>query len=330
MFAEDALRVELDHAEIDSGDAVTGRLVLALKKPHTGSIRVEMGWRITGKGNKSGEVLETQDLFTGELEAGAHAFPFAFPTPHGPFSYAGTHMDIEWSVKGRADIPWKIDPKAIEVFKLNPGEVDSGEDFPIVVGSVVEALKEDAGSNMILAGIGLVMFLTGLGLFSMSAAFGVGSMLVGLGFAVPLFAKKPIGKIQLSFEPKEVRSGMPVNWKASFKPKPGMVINNATVVFQCREIVTKGDGRGRNTWTEVVFRHEEKLPQGANPPFEGRFEVPHLFSLLLKSHRLYWTVGLDIDIARWPDFHVETEFLVLPPLKQFLLVAADDSQDLSW
>jgi len=322
--------VELDHAEIDSGDTVTGRLILALKKPHTGTIRVEMGWRITGKGNKSGEVLETKDLFTGEFEAGAHAFPFAFPTPHGPFTYAGTHMEVEWFVKGRADIPWKIDPKATAVFKLNPGEVDSGEDFPIVVGSVVEELKEDAGSNMILAGIGLVMFLTGLGLFSMSAAFGAGSMVVGLGFAIPLIAKKPIEKIKLSFEPKEVRSGMPVNWKASFKPKPGVVINSATVVFQCREIVTKGHGRDSKVWSEVVFHHEEKLQQDANRSYSGRFEVPPIYSLSMKSHKVIWSIGLHIDIARRPDFHVDTVFEVLPPLKPFLLGAADDSQDLNW
>lgn len=330
MFNDDALRIELDRPEVDSGETIAGRVVLRLEKAHTCTIRVELGWKITSKGNKVGEVLETQNIFTGDLAAGEHSFPFGLQAPNGPFTYDGTIMDLEWYVSGRADIPWKVDPKASAVFKLNPGEVGGEGNLPVVVGSVKEALEENAGANMILAGVGLVMFLTGLGVLAVNVYFGVGSIVVGLGFAVPLLVKKPVEKVRLTFEPKVVRAGTPLRWRASFRLHPKVVINHAKVVFECREFVTKGSGKHTQHWTEVVFRHEEALPLGVKPPFEGRFEVPHLQSFSFNSHELYWTIGLHIDIANWPDFHVETKFKVLLPLERLSLVGADDSTELSW
>jgi hypothetical protein len=61
-------------------------------------------------------------LFAGEWKPGAHEYAFSLPAPTGPVDYAGANMSLSWRVEARADIPWKLDPKAAKDIALHEAE----------------------------------------------------------------------------------------------------------------------------------------------------------------------------------------------------------------
>lgn len=321
MFSDDSLYVELDQKSVVPGNAITGRVILELKSSQKCTIQVELGWQTTGRGNTDKDSLISKDIFTGNLEAGVHSFPFELRAPNGPFTYEGANMGLEWGVKARADIPWKIDPKARSVFKLKPGPVDGKLLYPLADGAVSSQLaQEPSGINFFIGVLGIGMIV--IGAYVLFSAFMPGVVLLVVGGLLATsglrsrLARTRLENIELTFDPIDVRGGEHVRWRASFRAKEGTVINQAKVSFACRESTISGSGKNRTTREEIVHYWEEPLVLSKGDAFEGVFEVPHFYSMSFPSNKLRWTVELHIDIAKWPDFEVASEFIVLPPLKQ--------------
>ena len=106
------------------GETVSGRVDLQTD----GSIRIdalvlELGWQTHGKGNRAAGTAETVTLYEGEFDGLAlRSFPFELPCPPGPFTYHGELLNVDWHVRARADVPWKIDANAEEQVVLEAPE----------------------------------------------------------------------------------------------------------------------------------------------------------------------------------------------------------------
>ena len=305
------LRLELDRLDFELHEPVTGRVTLTVAKARTCQVRVETAWHTTGKGADEGEVVDEQSVFSGPLEPGVHTWAFELSPIDGPCTYKGTNMTLDWQVLARAEGSSKLGSKAVAAFTVVPQHAPTDETMPVIVGTIDQELAADVGANMILAGIGVAMFLTGLAIATVNAIFGIGAMMMGTALMVPLVARKPFEKVELTFEPNRIRAGSKLHWRVSYSPKPNVVVNGATVFFECREIVSTGHRHGSTHYQEVLFKHEVPLPEGALD-FNGIFETAPPFTLALKYHQVMWTVGLRVDLERRVDFRESTEFIVLP------------------
>jgi hypothetical protein len=111
-----SLEVELDEPERSyrCGDTVTGRVRVRTDGEVTCTkLVVEQVWRTHGRGNlDTGTLHEHVTTDQRWLPGQAYEVPFAFAAPAGPVSYRGHLVCVDHYVAARADLPWKVDPRA--------------------------------------------------------------------------------------------------------------------------------------------------------------------------------------------------------------------------
>lgn len=84
-------------------------------------LHVRLLWHTEGRGTKYKEVIEEDDVFQGEFQAGMpRSFSFQFSLPQAPWSYEGHYISVVWGVEVQVDVPWSKDPKQIGNFILSP------------------------------------------------------------------------------------------------------------------------------------------------------------------------------------------------------------------
>ncbi|KAA3662888.1 MAG: hypothetical protein DWQ04_12220 [Chloroflexi bacterium] len=84
-------------------------------------------WQTEGRGTRFREIIQEDDLFQGEFQAGMpRSFDFQFPLPADPWSHEGHYVSIVWGIEVQIDVAWSKDPKQIANFVLSPErEIDS-------------------------------------------------------------------------------------------------------------------------------------------------------------------------------------------------------------
>ena len=122
------LEIELDPGPWDDPEwadyravegTVSGRLTAITDEPITcRRLVVSVGWHTEGRGDKDQEAVGEETVFEGELRPDQPSFPFSFPLPAGPVSYAGHYINIVWQVSANLDLAWKRDPHAEHTFFL--------------------------------------------------------------------------------------------------------------------------------------------------------------------------------------------------------------------
>lgn len=194
------LNVVLDDpgGELRPGETVAGRLEVTTDGDVTmDALTVELSWETHGKGNRVRGVAETVELYSGPVQGGMlRYFQFELTCPPGPFTYHGQVLNVDWAVRARADIPWKIDPKAEEKVVLLPPEREQGETAaeathaPEVVAGLgdVEAILEATGTGELDAEqrqtIARVQKMAGLGGKIFLGCFLAPFLLIGLGMLI--------------------------------------------------------------------------------------------------------------------------------------------------
>lgn len=106
------------------GDEVSGHVVVQTDDSvRCDGLVAELLWKTHGRGNSTSGDAETVELFQGEWVGSTHMrYAFRFTLPAGPVTYNGHYLNVGWFVRARADIPWKIDPKAEAEVVLVSGE----------------------------------------------------------------------------------------------------------------------------------------------------------------------------------------------------------------
>lgn len=124
------LSIELDVSRevFHPGDEVSGQVIVETDDSvRCDGLSVEMLWSTHGRGSTASGEPEVLELYEGEWVGSTHMrYPFRFTLPAGPVTYHGHYLNVGWFVRARADVPWKIDPKAETEIVVASGE-DEGQ-----------------------------------------------------------------------------------------------------------------------------------------------------------------------------------------------------------
>ncbi len=183
------LTLHLDKGRIDflGGETVRGEVEVRTDRDITcNGLVVDCLWQTHGKGNTDRGTPISAEVFRGEWPAGTVArYPFDLQLPHGPFTYHGQLLNVGWLVRARADVPWKLDPKAELDVSLRPSPDAEPQPLAAVARPELlpEALRQRLGGAE--AGAGSSPELT-----TRAWAFGIGCLIL---FFTPFLAVPAIG-----------------------------------------------------------------------------------------------------------------------------------------
>lgn len=331
------VRVVLDRPDrtYSIGEKVSGVVEVTVEDTcRCNALTLALGWRTRGKGNPASGGGDTELLFSGIWYPGAVArYPFEFPAPPGPLTYSGTHFGVDWYVRARADIPWKLDPKQDEVFTLipgdAPGEVDHGPRY-----RPPEARRSQAG---VLAAIGLVVAMVSVASFFtlylradsdsprwvlllLSGCSLAGVAGVAVWFGLRQMVRRRLGPVDLRVAPTLVRPGESIACSLRFRPTTTVSLDGVFATLRGREVVVRGGGKHQSFHRHTV--HEEKMEMasssrpmpGEEVDLEASLPLPEdaPFTFVAASNSLKWSVTVRIAMRGWPDWVREHPITVKP------------------
>ena len=329
------LRIELEQTELVGGQTVSGCIVVDLdREVECRGVKLELGWHTHGRGNRAKHTVLSETLAVGRLIPGRdHRFPFSVTVPNGPVTYRGEILNVDWTLRAQADIPWRIDPKTEETLYV----VEASRDAAYVAGDSarVESLRASAGRSLPMGCLLVFLapfFLVGLG--GIVAGFANNSIVVALGslafLGVPSLvtflvlknriAGTRIGPVEVE-APEQVQRGDTVDAKMPLNPKSAVRLNAITASLKGVERCVSGSGTNRTTHVRTVVELGQELHL-ARPNLVPNvpLAVGHSFSLpddaalsfAARDNRLEWSVEFHIDIPNWPDATHSASFFVVP------------------
>ncbi len=294
-----------------------------------------------GRPPSSAEGIE---LFRGQLRTGqVLRYPFEFIAPPGPASYNGRHLQVNWHAGARADLPWAIDATATEQFFIvgrlphvtdpflgpnfvppNPGKARVKVHAAIAMGFLlltvgVIALFIAAQSRWgtpLVPEFDVTCILGGAVFFLLPAA-------IILGWAVrPLLAERRLGPMVFRILTPVVVPGQPIAVDLRFRPTAPLDIEGIHVHLLGKEHVVRGSGKHSRTYehtvmdTDLVLCGPRSVAAGAEVVLTGQIPLPWEAPSTFVWHnaRLGWSATPSIAIKGWPDWALEWDFAVLPPV----------------
>lgn len=330
------IHVEVDQTEVRGGDTVTGIVKVRSEKDYnTKAITLSLGWYTHGFGNRDRGTAAEQTLHVGRIIADRpYEFPFSMRIPNGPLTFRGKLVNVDWQLTARADIAWKIDPKAErDLYLIGPaadGEYDSG---PKSGGSALNREHQLRKGRwwwllfiLPFLAIGLGALYSGLTEFDpflliFSVPF-VGLPLFALLFLMRnRFAEKRIGEVKLEL-PEQVRPGETFPIAIAFTPRASGHLNGIIVTLNGRERATAGSGTNRRSRTNDLHKDETEDPGATQQrllpgkPLESKLELAipadAAPSFYASDNVVQWRIKIRIDIPGWPDWVESRDVLVVP------------------
>jgi hypothetical protein len=336
---------EGDKRDYQIGDTVRGVVTVDVNAPCTcNNLTLGQQWRTHGRGNRAVGPTEPKVLFAGKWEEpGTYTYPFELKMPAGPLTYRGNHINVDWYIDARADIPWAIDPKAHEEVNLTRGDYD-GE---LVHGKNVDMkqwtdIAPEDQSKIKVALIGCAgLFLLPFLLASIGiTAIGVSKVLnnetdgwpilfFGLSFAVvPLIpvalffwkklAERKLGKVDLSVQPTAARPGDELKCAIRFTPQTDAQVDSVTISLTGMERAVSGSGSNRrthksdfhNSSQEVMARRQ--FHKGEYVALQAKIVLPKdaVPTFHASDNRVVWQISVHIDIPGWPDWNSHQHIMV--------------------
>jgi hypothetical protein len=122
------LKIELkDAREIYyARDVLRGEvLVETSAKVMCNGLKVQLLWRTHGHGNRDSSIVTEKTLYVGNWEANETLrFPFELTLEHGPTTYRGHFLNLDYYLHATVDIPWAFDPSTERVLIVGWREGD--------------------------------------------------------------------------------------------------------------------------------------------------------------------------------------------------------------
>ncbi|MGV3484226.1 MAG: hypothetical protein ACO1RT_07400 [Planctomycetaceae bacterium] len=310
------LTIELDdptRARV-GGEPISGTVIVRTDNDvQCKGLNVNSYWATHGRGNVAQGEVETKSLFQGAWQAGqVYRYPFSLATASWPPTYYGHHFNVSHFVQASADIPWSIDPRATEEFRVVAVET------PADLTPVDNKTKSSSWIGWLVGFIVLgVLFAAVIPLAV------IVTPLVVVGVAVYWFffrflPRQITGEVQLTIEPAALLPGQTLRGSCEFTPKWNSATNGITWKVRCAEVCVSGSGSNRTTHTHEVLSKTQRLMEpgqlkaGESHKFEFSFVVPATAppSMTFKDNNISWTSELRIDIPRWPDWSKSEPFVV--------------------
>lgn len=300
------------------------------------------------KGHGSGPAdvvdIQTLELFSGELTAGEdHRFSYAIEIPaHGPCSYDGTVMKLDWFLVARADIPWKLDPKTSHRIQVEPSP-SSTADWVASVLNTQESLQGgyvDPHWSLSLLGYGL-----GYSGFTLCLGFAGYSLLtygwtwtfqltlavVFLGVGViqswsafrHKIAERSLGAVELEFPPM-LCPGDTLNVLLRTVPKRSVTVTGVSASIKAEEMmIITHNNQGNNAVEHTALSLDLDLEEGECKRYQEGEDIAFVFAATLpgdapfsfstRDLHLKWNLLLTLQASDLPTWTEEATLYVVPP-----------------
>lgn len=302
-----------DRRTFAPGDTVLGTLrVDAQKVVQVQALSVGLRWQTRGKGNAREERAAEQRMGRVVADPGAsRSFPFELVLPERvPTTYAGTLLEVAWTVEAEAVIEWALDgevsvpvevlPRESRRLEVQRGDVKSNNRVGVVVAAAVSLL-------VMTSCMALEYVRTYIVVSAFVAVVAVALLIARLQ-RVALSRRWYTGAditVALAAEDRGYRDGGTRDVLECRVPTHGRVpLAAGTATLRVREVVTRGSGDSRQTEDHELYRSSAPLAQEGTD-WTARLELPGgevpPFSVEIVDNRLAWEVVFDLDIPSWPD-----------------------------
>jgi len=295
-------------------------------------LTIETFWRTHGRGNTDEGEKRAWSLSQGEnwFPGDEIRLPFEFQVLGRPVSYHGKLVNVDWYVRARADIPWKLDPKAEEDFLVDPHPVDAPrpEELEWREGARPEGTATPRQTAVIAAvffAVGCVVLYMGMrdgGLMvkCVGGAFMFFSSLIAISSVRGLIAARKLGTVRVEFRPLRTCPGGRVLCRVRFQVLGGVQLRGVHAELRCIEQAVSGAGTDRHTYTEELYASEEDwsgpefLTPGEEFEASGEFLIPADadYSFRADNNTVAWRAKVSVDVHNWPDHVTESRVLVRP------------------
>jgi len=295
-MAKADLRIDFERANrvFQPGDTVRGQVVVSVDAPcRCDGLTFAYQWRTHGKGNEDAGEITVATLFQGQwAEGDEYGYPFEFTAPRGPVTYHGHHINVDWYVNVRADIPWALDPKIEEDFLLERGDFteEIGQPLMGVASSLAAGTGADglqpARSNLPLV-IGLILlvvpWLVSWFAFDLGRVFydfSFDSVPRVIGLLIPVLvpavisfwggklvyrswqnkaAERKLGPAHFSIEAADIHRGETLNASFAFSPNEDVRVSAITLRLCATERAVSGSGTNTSTHSHRVYEQSYAL-----------------------------------------------------------------------
>lgn len=299
------------HVKVDSAVKCSG-LVLST------------GWKTHGRGNVTTGDSHDATVFSGQWNEGAkYEYRFSVPAGDWPSTYHGRFLSIDHYVEARAKIPWAFDPKTATPFMLQATQLPSGHEAEV---------RQREKKSLFPAAIGLGVLAFSLGPLLLRADW-FDIAVFGSLIAVPVFGywlirkflpRFLLGKPDAYLQENTLTPGQEVTGEFVTTTRKTVKVNAINVVLRATEVCVSGSGSNQRTHRKVVFENSQTLQsqitlQAGNEsrcPFAFCLPEDAAYSVSLHQNSLIWTVDVEVDIPRWPDWSKNLPIYVVPAASQ--------------
>lgn len=317
------LTIELEEPNrtYSGGDHVRGTvLVRTDSSVNCSGLEVESIWETHGRGNVAKGTPFQQTVYSGEWQPGEYRYDFDLEVARWPPTYHGHYLNVEHYVRVRARIPWAFDPKTsvpIRVVTMDGPDVIPIPEPTQLANILVFFLLAIFGLTFLGFGVACILQPTMLLFIG-----GVACIFAGLWFFFKWLPKWKLGQVEYRLDQSQLAPGEALTGLLSIQPRSSLNINQITLLLSARESCVSGSGSNRRTHQHVLFEATEPLAaaatiapgKSANYPFRLQLPDTAAPSLELDDNQLLWSLKVHVDIPRWPDWHNEKSFAVIPRL----------------
>ena len=322
------LLVELDEPNrvYRSGDKVEGTVKVTVDADvKCSGLVLSTGWKTHGRGNVTGDKFDEVTVFSGDWVGGTKCeYRFSLTAGDWPQTYHGNFLSIDHYVEAQAKIPWAFDPKTATPFIVQATQV------PSRYAAEVHVVHEKSRKPKVIGGV-IVSVLVGVQFLAMGG-IGVVVLLVlaalafSYWFVRKFLPKHLLGTPHAFVEEDTLPPGSEVVGEFVTTTRKTVSLNAITVVLKGTEVCISGSGSNRRTHKNVIFETTQTLQangtlQAGNEtrcPFSFRLPKDAAFSISLKENSLIWSVDVEVDIPRWPDWSKNLPICIVPSSEQDL------------
>ncbi|VAW70776.1 hypothetical protein MNBD_GAMMA09-1173 [hydrothermal vent metagenome] len=319
--------IEVGDVNYQPGDTVTGTAYVEVDKEcKCDALTIKKYWATHGKGNCDSGAAESLELFTGLWQPGTYNYPFEFVFERTPVSYHGYNINIDWYLDLRADIPWSMDPRGKQDLILEKCNDDrySADEVAGEAHSSTE-LTTQKFSPYILILFPLIFMLIGLYMLIVNFDIIFGGVFTFAGAAISYkfiqstLAERKLGQVKCELDINTVKPGDEIKCSITFSPKSKIKVNAITASLIGKEISTSGSGTNRSTYYHTFHLNKKKMSPSGH--FEKSdyvtdnvlFDIPSdaVASFSARNNDIVWSVEVDIDINKWPDWNKTLAVVVI-------------------
>ncbi|OUW85542.1 MAG: hypothetical protein CBD74_03285 [Saprospirales bacterium TMED214] len=307
------------HVKVDSTVKCTG-LVLST------------GWKTHGRGNVTSGPTEETTVFSGQWTQGTkYEYRFSLSAGDWPQTYHGQILSIDHYVEAKAKIPWAFDPKTATPFMVRVTQLPTWHDEEL--SQILKKSKKPQIIGMVLFAVICVPQLRFTGWV------GVGVLgFVGLAVAVFWLKQKFLPRYLLGtpnfyIQEDTLAPGSELAGEFITQTRKTVVPNAITVALRGTEVCVSGSGSNRTTHKNVIFEEIQELQSNTTLqagtenrcPFSFQLPEDAALSVNLKENSLIWSVEVEVDIPRWPDWRKNQSIYIVPTNEKRLGLGSDQS-----